>query len=193
MGKSIHIKKVLELFEKSPVVDFKSIERIIGIKSGYAKLLISNLIKEKRIYKVAKGCYTRHKDSSLAVLCFKPGYLGLQSSLSIHNLWRQEVIPVIITSKKIRPGLRKIIGSNALIKRAKKNLIFGIDYIQDGDFYLPYSDIEKTFIDMVFFRQTMSKEVINKFKEKIDDNKLKRYLKHYPKNMKEKVTKYFKQ
>ena len=37
MGKSKHIIKIRGLFEKSPIVDFKSIERIVG-KRSYAKL-----------------------------------------------------------------------------------------------------------------------------------------------------------
>ena len=87
MGKSKHMTRILELFDKSPIVDFKSIERIIGVReqrNNYAKLLVSNLIKQGSIRRIVKGRYTIHDDPSLAVLCFSPAYLGLQSALSHH-------------------------------------------------------------------------------------------------------------
>ena len=92
MGKQIYLKKVSELFEKSPIVDFKSIERIVGKKSkknNYAKLLISNLIKSGKIKKIGKGTYTNLDDVSLAVFYFKPAYIGLQSALSYYGFWEQ--------------------------------------------------------------------------------------------------------
>src|SRR3989344_9138445 len=100
MGKQIHLEKIERLFEKSPVVDFKSIERIIG-KNNYAKLLVSNLLKKNKIKKVGKGFYTKYDESSLSVFAFKPAYLGLQSALSFYGLWEQETIPVILTTKKL--------------------------------------------------------------------------------------------
>ena len=188
MGKSKHLIKVLALFEKSPVVDFKSIERIIHAKkNNYAKLLVSYLIKREVIKKIAKGCYTKYNDSGLVVLCFSPGYLGLQSALSMHGLWEQETIPVVITSKKVRTGLRNVLGGNALIRRAQRNFIFGVEYMQDGKFYLPYSDVEKTFIDMIVFKQKMSEEVAKMFIKAIDEKKLKRYLRVYSSKIKKRV------
>ena len=60
MGKQIYLKKIETLFEKSPVVDFKSLERIIGKAktSNYAKLLVYNLLKKGKIKKIGKGIYT---------------------------------------------------------------------------------------------------------------------------------------
>ena len=54
MGKQIHLKKIESLFEKSPVVDFESIERIVGKsgKSNYAKLLVVNFLKKGKIIKI---------------------------------------------------------------------------------------------------------------------------------------------
>ena len=193
MGKSKHLNKIKTLFETSPIVSFKSIERIIRVKkptkSNYAKLLISNLIKRGYIKKISKGAYTLHDDNSLAVLCFAPSYLGLQSALSAHNLWEQETIPVIITSKKIRIGIRNILGGNVLIRKTNKKFIFGIEYLQEGNFYLPFSDVEKTFIDMIIFKQKIPKEILSKFKKRIDEKKLKKYLREYSKKTKNRILK----
>ena len=100
MGKEKYQDKIINLFEKSPVVDYSSIKRIIN-NPEYAKQLIRNLVLKKKIKKLTKGFYTKHDEPSLIVFCFKPSYLGLQDSLSMHNLWEQETIPVVITSKKI--------------------------------------------------------------------------------------------
>ncbi len=191
MGKQIYLKKIEKLFDKSPVVDFNSIERIIGVKkkSNYAKLLVFNLIKSGKIYKIGKGIYTKHPESSLAVFAFKPAYLGLQSALSFLEIWEQETIPVILTSKKVRRGIRNVMGSNILIRNIDKKYFFGFDLQKEGSFYLPYSDLEKTFIDMVVFNQKMSDEVVKKIRKKIDKKKLKKYLNRYGKNIQKRVEK----
>ena len=188
MGKSKHLTKVLGLFEKSPVVDFKSISRIVG-NSNYAKLLLFNLLKKKIIQKLVKGYYTEHNDISLTVLCLKPSYLGLQNALSIHNLWEQETIPVIITSKKVKTGMRRINNSNILIRNTNPKYLFGIEYLQDGNYYLPYSDVEKTLIDFVVFKEKISPEVMKNFKKRINKNKLKKYLRNYSKKTQNNVLK----
>ena len=181
MGKQIHLNKVEALFEKSPVVDFKSIERVVGVnkKSNYAKLLVSNLLKKDKIRKVGKGRYTKFSENSLAVFAFTPAYLGLQSSLSFHGLWEQETIPIILTTKKARVGIRNVMDSNVLIKKIDRKYFFGVEYLKEGKFYLPYSDLEKTFIDMVMFNQKTDDELIERIRKKIDKRKLIDYLKKY--------------
>jgi len=193
MGKQIHLNKIVRLFDKSPVVDFRSIERVVGVKkkSSYTKLLISNLLKKGKIHKIGKGVYSKFPESSLSVFVFKPAYLGLQSALSFHNLWEQETIPVILTTKKVRRGPRKVMGSNILVKNVDKKYFFGFNYCKEGDFYLPYSDVEKTFIDLVVFNQKISLETIAKMRGKIDKKKLTRYLMKYSNKMRGKIEKKF--
>jgi len=191
MGKSKYLEKIKELFDKSPVADFKSVEKIVKYnskrKNNYARLLISNLIKKGYIKKIAKGYYTKYDDNSLIVLCWDFSYLGLQSALSFHNLWEQEAIPVVITAKKVRTGLREVLNANVLIRRINKKFIYGIEYLKEGNFYLPYSDVEKTFIDMIYFNQPLDKNLVQKFRKKIKSTKLKIYLKKYDKKFKRKV------
>jgi len=186
MGKQIHLEKIEALFEKSPVVDFKSIERIVGKskKSSYAKLLIYNLIKKGKIKKIGKGSYTQYNEISLAVFSFKPAYLGLQTALSHYGLWEQETIPVIITTKKVRRGIRSLMGGNVLLRNTDKKYFFGIDYIKEGEFYLPYSDLEKTFIDMIVFNQKIDEEALKNIKKRVNKQKLLNYLKRYHLNIK---------
>lgn len=191
MGKQIHLEKIEALFEKSPVVDFKSIERIVGKskKSSYAKLLVYNLLKKGKIKKIGKGAYSQYNEISLAVFSFKPAYLGLQSALSHYGVWEQETIPVIITTKKVRRGIREVISGNVLLRNIDKKYFFGIEYIKEGEFYLPYSDLEKTFIDMIIFNQKIDKEVLKKIKDKINKGKLQNYLKRYSSGIRRRVMK----
>lgn len=186
MGKEKYLRDVERLFEKSPVVGFASIERVIGKRGGYAKQLVRNLVLKGKIKKLAKGCYTRHDENSLAVFCFK-GYLGLQDALSFHNLWEQETIPVIITGKKVRQGIRDILGGNVLIRRIDKKYLFGFDYFREGEFHFPYSDIEKTFIDMIYFNENLSEEVLVEMRKKIDRKKLEGYLRKYHKRFRGRI------
>jgi predicted transcriptional regulator of viral defense system len=193
MGKEKYQKEIEALFEKSPVVGFDSIERIIQSKKNvgqYAKQLIRNMLKKGKIKRLAKGYYTSRDESSLAVFCFKPAYLGLQDALSFHELWEQETIPIIITSRKIRQGIRKILGMNVLIRRIDKKYLFGFEYEKQGNFFLPYSDIEKTFIDMVYFNEKISEEAKENIIKIINKKKLNLYLKGYAKKFRKRVLSY---
>ncbi len=187
MGKEKYIRKIEELFRKSPVVSYSSIQRIIkdSKDTEYTKQLVRNLVQKGKIKKLAKGCYTAQDNIELAVFCFKPSYFGLQDALSFHNLWEQETIPVIITPRKVRQGIRNILGMNLLIKRIDKKYFFGFEYKEAGNLYLPYSDIEKTFIDMVYFKEHLSQDSLRGIIKKIDIEKLNGYLRHYPSRFRE--------
>ncbi len=190
MGKEKYQKEIEALFKKSLVVSFDSVERIIKNRKNvkqYTKHLIRNLLKKGKIKSLAKGYYTFYDEPSLAVFCFKPAYLGLQDALSFHELWEQETIPVIITSRKVRQGIRKIIGMNILIRRINKKYLFGLNYEKQGNHFFPYSDVEKTFIDMIYFNEKVSEEAKENIMKRIDKKKLNSYLKLYPKRFRKRV------
>src|SRR3989344_836728 len=190
MGKVKYMRDVEEFFKKSPVVDYGSIERMIRDRKkvkGYVKQLVRNLMLNGKGKRLTKGYYTIHEETPLIVFCFKPSYLGLQDAMSLHGIWEQETVPIVLTTRKVRTGIRKVMGMNVLIRRIDSKYFFGFDYYKSGDFYFPYSDVEKTFIDMVYFRGHMDKEVVREFKKKIDRKKLNGYLKVYPKKFREKV------
>ncbi len=190
MGKQKYLNQISSLFEKSPIVNYSSIEKIINDKKKvkqYTKQVIRNLIIKRKIFRLTKGYYTSINDASLFVLCFKETYLGLQDALSFHDIWEQETIPVIITSKKIRQGLRKVLGTNVLIRRISRKYLFGFDHYNQDKFYLPYSDVEKTFIDMIYFNEKLSEEALKNMKKRLNIKKLNFYLKKYPKKFRVKV------
>lgn len=193
MGKEKYLSEVEALFSKSPVVSYSSIYRIIASKKKvkqYAKRLVRYLISKGKIKRLTKGCYTAFDDASLAVFCFQPAYLGLQDALSFHNLWEQETVPVIVTTRKVRPGIRNILGTNVLIRRIEKKYFFGLEYLNQGSAALPYSDIEKTFMDIVHFRERLDKDVLSAFKDRIDKKTLSAYLKRYPEKIRRRALSY---
>lgn len=190
MGKKKYAEYIERLFMKSPVVNLISIRNIVKSRKKvkqYHKHIVRNLLLKGKINKLAKGCYTTYDDPSLSVFCFKPAYLGLQDAMSFHNLWEQETVPVVITARKVRNGIRKSMGANVLMRRIDKRHMFGYDYHNIGKFYLPYSDIEKTFIDMVYFRERLGGEALESIKRRISRKKLNSYLKHYPEMTRKKV------
>ncbi len=184
MGKVKRLPEVESLFKRSPVVSFDSVEKTLkNGKKQYARHLIRNLLLKGKIRKLAKGWYTQGNDSSLAVFCFQPAYFGMQDALSFHKIWEQETIPIIITTKRVKQGIRKIMGGNVLVRRIKKEYFFGFESHEQNGMYLPYSDVEKTLIDMLYFRENISKDVLNCILKKIDTKKLGDYLKRYPKKL----------
>ena len=190
MGKIKYVNEIRRFFKESPVVDIESLKKFIKKENkDYVYLLINNLLKKGEIKRITKGFYSIHDDPSLIVFCFKPSYLGLQNAMSFYNLWEQETNPIVITTRNLRKGVRKVFDRNVIIRRMGKKYIFGFEYQKDGDFYFPYSDIEKTFIDMIYFKQPLDEEVIDNFKEKINKKKLNDYLKRYPERFKRMVMK----
>lgn len=188
MGKIIYLGEIRKFFKENPIVSIASLKKFLGKKrNDYIYLIVNNLLKKGEIKRITRGYYTIHDDPSLAVFCFKPSYLGLQDALSVHELWEQETIPVVITSIKTRRGIRKVFNHNLLLRHLAGKYIFGFNYEKQGDFYFPYSDVEKTFIDMIYFKQPLDEETRKNFIERIDTNKLNSYLKAYPKRFRKKV------
>jgi len=181
-----HIKKIRDFLKKTPVVHVQSIKNMVR-NDTYVHLLLHNLRQKKEIHRVTKGWYSISDDPTLAVFCFNPSYLGLQEALSIHNLWEQESNPVILTTKTVREGIRQLNGSNIILKRIPSSLFFGIEYKECGATYVPVSDVEKTFLDMLYFRQPIEKETLRLFRKRMDKKKLKKYGKLFPKDIREKA------
>ncbi|MBS3150755.1 hypothetical protein J4443_00020 [Candidatus Woesearchaeota archaeon] len=188
MGKIKYIQDIRSFFKKNVIVDINSLKKFIPKKrKDYIYLLINNMLKKGEIKRITKGYYSLEEDPSLAVFCFKPSYLGLQNALSIHNLWEQETNPIIITTQKIRQGIRKVSENNIVLHRISPKYFFGIDYIKEGNIYFPVSNIEKTFIDLIYFNQNIDKKTLKEFKKRINNKRIKIYLKKYSENISSRV------
>ncbi len=192
MGTKKYLEEVKEYLHNSPVVESTSLYRLIRARKQlkqYHKQLIRNLIKKRQLKPLTRGCYTIHDEVSLAVFCFTPAYLGLEDALSYHGLWEQETIPIVVTTRKVRQGLRKFAGTNYLVRRIDRKYYFGVDYYPVGEFSLPYSDKEKTFLDVLYFKLKFTDEELQEMATGLDTQKLWQYLERYPEKMRKRVKK----
>ncbi len=178
MGKIKHLTCVRDFLKKTPVATIASLKKIVG--GDYAYLLAENLVKRGELKRLAKGVYSTSDDPTLAVFYFRPAYIGLQAAMSIHGLWDQETNAVIITSQNVRAGLRTVFGNNVLVRKIAPKHFFGFKHHEYQSLCIPVSDIEKTFIDMIYFRQPIDKDVLKEFRVRIDKSKLDEYLERYP-------------
>ena len=158
-----------------------------GITKRYTYTLLSHLIKKGEIKKIRRGVYTFREEMQIVGFAYSPFYYGLQEALSLRKLWEQETNPVVITPRRIGNGVLKFLGNNYLVKRIDRKLFFGFELIKYYDLWVPVSDVEKTIIDFVYFRQRIPKETMEELKNKTRKDVLANYLKRVPQWLKKRV------
>jgi predicted transcriptional regulator of viral defense system len=188
MGKIVYLNKVREFAKKTPVFRVRDIELIVKDRN-YTHLILHKLTEKKEIKRIMRGWYSLYDDPIVSVFCFKPAYLGLQEALSMHNLWEQETNVVIVTTRKVRTGIRKFFGSNVIVHRIEQKYFFGFDLMRYENFFVPVSDVEKTFIDLIYFDEIPARPVLKEIKKKMSKEKLGEYLENYSSRFREKVEK----
>ncbi|MBI5226976.1 type IV toxin-antitoxin system AbiEi family antitoxin domain-containing protein [Candidatus Micrarchaeota archaeon] len=159
-----------------------------GISDEYTYVLINHLTKKGEIKKIKRGVYTFKSDLTVVGFAYSPFYYGLAEALSLRKLSDQEVNPIVITCRKVRTGTKNFLGNNYLVKKFDRKLFFGFEMIKYYDFWIPVSNLEKTLIDFVYFRQKLSKETIKELKKQLRNDVLKSYLKKVPKWVKVRVS-----
>jgi len=185
-----YLKKFREHFSKWP--SFTSRDAMLflsqmGASKGYSWLLLINLTKKGEIRKLKRGVYTFGTDPMLAGFAFSPSYHGLQDALSVLDLWDQETNTVIITPRKVRAGMREMLGGKVLVRKISRKMFFGFSTIKYFDYWIQVSDVEKTLIDFVYYREALQPQVLEEIKKRIDRNKLSGYLQRCPLKLRKKV------
>lgn len=188
MGKTKYLNQIRKFIRITPAFRVRDIELIVKNRS-YSYLILHHLLKKGEIKKVIKGWYTFYDDPIVSIFCFKPAYIGLQEALSIYDIWEQETNVVIITTRRIRCGVRNVLGNNVILRRIDPRYFFGFDYLKYNDFFIPVSDVEKTLIDLIYFREIPGEEVLQEIKKRLDKKKLEKYLKKFPTKFRKKVVK----
>jgi len=175
-------KKILAHYKKYPVFTKKDVLQLLKSKSSLEiDMVLLYMVNKGYIYRVKKGVYSLYNDVDIIGFAYRPFYYGLQYALTIHKLWDQATNPVVITSKKCRFGLRKIFDTNIMLHRTLPKYLFGYELMKQGDFEVPVSDIEKTFIDFVSFGIKLDSNTKQKMIKRINRKKLLSYIEHYPK------------
>jgi predicted transcriptional regulator of viral defense system len=185
-----YLREMREHFGISPAFTISDLKVFLGrrgIGRGYLHLLVHNLLAKGEVRRITRGVYTFSSDVQLVGFGFRPFYYGLQDALSLRNLWEQESNPVVITPRRVRAGVRRFEGANYLVKRMQRSMFFGFETLKYGDFWIPVSDVEKTLIDFIYFRQPLGRETVNEVKKRIKKKKLDEYLRRCPAWVKRKV------
>ncbi|MBI5635756.1 hypothetical protein HY993_02215 [Candidatus Micrarchaeota archaeon] len=183
---------LLERLESQPAFSITQLKTLFGTKKisrEYLHLLVHNLLKRKKIYRITKGAYSFSDDTQVVGFAFEPFYYGLQDALSLHGLWEQETNPIVITPRRVRSGLRKFCGSNYVVRRIGRKMFFGYAMMKYGDFYIPVSDPEKTLIDFAHYGAPLDGNARKELRKKIDKKKLLEYLKKTPEKTRKKTLK----
>jgi predicted transcriptional regulator of viral defense system len=188
VGKVIHINKVRDFMTSTPAFRTRDVELLVRDRR-YASLLLHKMAKSGEIRRITKGWYTVRDDPLVSVFAFRPAYVGLQEALGLRDLWEQETNVVIVSSTRLRPGVRRILDSNVILHRIDAGHFFGIEYIRYGDFFIPVSDNEKTLIDLVYFNDLPGRDVLRRVVRSANKVRLDEYLKGYPERFRERVRK----
>lgn len=160
-----------------------------GISPAYLKVFMHRQVKKGKLKRLGKGLYSFKEDLELVGFAFRPFYYGLQFALSHHSLWDQASNMVVVTPQKVRTGIRVIWGQNVVVRRISPRLFFGFELVNENEYWIPVSTIEKTFIDMVYFRQKMDAQLIESFRSRIRKPILESYLKKIPVGVQKRVKK----
>jgi predicted transcriptional regulator of viral defense system len=168
-----YVKDIKEEFSgvTKPVFGINELKSIKGLSPGYRRLLLHNLLKRGSIAKITRGVYTFHKDMVVLCFAFAPSYYGLENALTIRGLSEQATNPIIMN----------------LVYRMRPELFFGYELVRRGDFWVPVSDLEKTVIDMLYFKNEIRDELWRNILPNLDTKKLDTYLQKYKPDFRKKV------
>ena len=186
------MKQLTENFSKKPAFLIDEVKLFLDRRNaseGYYKLLIHNLLKSNRIYKITRGAYTFHDEVQYSGFAFHPFYYGLEDALTLRGLWEQETNPVVITPRKVRNGVRQFDSRNYVVRNIKRNMFFDYSLLQYGQFYIPVSDIEKTLIDLVYFGIRVPDETLVNVIKKLNRDIFNTYLTEIPENLSKRLRK----
>lgn len=179
-------------FNRFPLFRFGDAERFLtsmGASPVYARKFMSIVVSNGLAYRITKGVYTMHKDVNLVGYAFKPFYYGLGTALTHYGLWEQQATQTIITTRNVREGTRIFFGLNATVRRIPEKLFFGYVNESYGNFHFYVSDVEKTLIDIVYYRFVIEDYAYTNLFRRANRMKLKGYLKKYPEKIRLEVRK----
>ena len=185
-----YLAEFIQRFESRPFFSIRDARIFLKkkrISAAYLHFLLHYLAKRGKIHRLGKGAYTFREDIMVAGFAFQPFYYGLHQALSLHGCWNQATNPVIITPKRVRPGIRSVMGANIVVRRVRPGMFFGFERIQEGNQWLPVSTPEKTLIDFAYFRQKIPEEAKRALLRKINLKQLNACLKKSPSWVKKRV------
>lgn len=174
----IKYKHLIQKATKKPVFGVSDLTNQ-NIPQNYAKKILHELSKSKKITRIERGKYTTLDDAYIiATHLTEPCYLSMWSALSIHKFTTQ--IPfsleIITTRKRFN---RKIVFKNTpiIFYTAHPEMMYGYENIVwKEDVRIPVAKPEKTIVDALYFK-TIAPEDLIEMITKLDKKTLMSYAK----------------
>ena len=172
--------KFMKKLENASAFNFRVVEGRVG--RGYAKILIHNLRKRKKIIELAKGWYSFKKSPYLIIIPLGEAYIGLGTAAFIHGAWGQIPNIDVLTTRaptKIKVGERIVAGRKVMVRKIDKKMYFGYEakYMEDARDWIRISDPEKTMIDLIYYNYPFLDEISPGLMKMIKKEKLMGYVK----------------
>jgi predicted transcriptional regulator of viral defense system len=137
--------EIIEKFSKVPVFSLADVSQIVKNRN-YAKVVVSRMVKNRKIKKVKKGFYTLHEDPFLvSTFLVKPSYVSSVSALYFHRKITQIPNEIFCFTNKLP---RKIFFLTT-INFFHTDLFFGFEIEKYEGFDVPVATVEKAIIDSV--------------------------------------------
>jgi predicted transcriptional regulator of viral defense system len=157
--------------EKYPVFNLKTLKDIIDKDSGYSKLVIYRLKKDKLIFEIEKNKYTTKKDVILiSSNILWPSYISGWSALRYYNLTEQlPQIILIITTRKRKKKEIKFNNTKIIFTNVKPKYFFGYKKERYGDFDIFIAEKEKALIDSALLKKVSFSEIFEIVRNNIKD------------------------
>jgi len=156
------------------------------------------------IQKIRNGYYCFSKEERgegnlfyLSNMIYKPSYISLETALSYYNLIPEGVYLFTGVSTRKTIMFETPLG-NYKYHKIKKELFFGYKLVKIGEYNVKLAEIEKTILDLFYFRKINDTKAINSFRlnqeiarEIIQQERLMNYLSEYKSSVLEKRIKLF--
>jgi predicted transcriptional regulator of viral defense system len=174
----IKYKNLIQKITEKPVFGVSDLIHQ-NISQQYAKKILHELYKSKKIIRIERGKYTVLDDTlTVAAHITEPCYVSMWSALSIHKLTTQIPFSVEIVTTRKRFN-RKIIFNNTpiIFYTAQPKMMYGYEnIIWKENIRIPVAKPEKIIIDSLYFKTVSSEELVEII-EVVDKKLLRSYAK----------------
>ena len=163
--------------------------------NGYIVRILRGIFYVKSLEERERDKYDISIYEMIALAMKKKGvenwYFGLESALKLNNMTHEYfTLDFVLTDSYRTTKIIEILDRRfQFLKRSHSYFTFGI--IKKNGFR--YSDKEKTMLDIAYGKYRENREstlpirIIHEYKRYLDEKKLKKYLKHYPKRFQEAI------
>ncbi|QOJ78703.1 type IV toxin-antitoxin system AbiEi family antitoxin domain-containing protein [Infirmifilum lucidum] len=181
-----YVGKIRKYFNRPDKPVFSYYEVLaLNIPSGYAKLLLHNMVRRGEIIRLRKGWYSFHRDPLAFIYTLPPhtAYYGLGFAAYMHGAWVQVPNPEILTyaaPRKIRTGIHVVLETPVIVHGIARKLFGSYTLVRHNHWLLPISTPEKTLADMLYFDYPFLDEVLDELIARINVGELRKIIAEYP-------------